>query len=66
MKGPGWRSRFDPGLRFSFFLIETLSITGLILLHEKFLQFDWLRAVSFQLNFKDLHVKITKPLPVVV
>ena len=32
MKGPGSRSRFDPGLRFSFFvfffLIETLSITG--------------------------------------
>ena len=28
MKGPGSRSRFDPGLRFFFFLIETLSITG--------------------------------------
>jgi len=27
-KGPGSRSRFYPGLRFSFFLIETLSITG--------------------------------------
>ena len=23
-KGPGSRARFDPGLRFSFFLIETL------------------------------------------
>ena len=23
----------------------------IILLHEKFLQFDWLRAVIFQLNF---------------
>ena len=33
-----------------------------ILLHEKFLQFDWLRAVVFQLNLKYLHVKITKPL----
>ena len=34
-----------------------------ILLHEKFLQFDWLRAVAFQLNWKYLHVimKITKP-----
>ena len=30
----------------------------LILLHEKFLQFDWLRAVVFQLNLKYLHVKI--------
>ena len=27
-KGPGSRFRFDPGLRFSFFLIETLPITG--------------------------------------
>ena len=26
-KGPGPRSRFDPGLRFTFFLIEKLSIT---------------------------------------
>ena len=32
-----------------------------ILLHEKFLQFDWLRAVVFQLNLKYLRVKITKP-----
>ena len=31
----------------------------LIVLHEKFLQFDWLRAVVFQLNLKYLHVKIT-------
>ena len=30
-----------------------------ILLHEKFLQFDWLRAVVFQLNLKYLHVKIS-------
>ena len=30
-----------------------------ILLHEKFLQFDWLRAVVFQLNLKYLDVKIT-------
>ena len=32
---------------------------------EKFLQFDWPRAVVFQLNLKYLHVKITKLLPVV-
>ena len=38
----------------------------IILLHEKFLQFDWLRAVVFQLNLKYLHVKITKLLRVVV
>ena len=33
---------------------------------EKFLQFDWLRAVVFQLNLKYLHVKITNLLRVVV
>ena len=36
-----------------------------ILLNEKFLQFDWLRAVVFQLNSKYLHVKISKPSRVV-
>ena len=38
----------------------------IILLHEKFLQIDWLRAVVFRLNLNYLHVKITKPLRVVV
>ena len=38
----------------------------IIPLHEKFLQFDWLRAVVFQLNLKYLHVKITNLLRVVV
>ena len=35
---------------------------------DKFLQFDWFKAVVFQLNLKYmyLHVKITKPLRVVV
>ena len=37
-----------------------------ILLHEKFLQFDWLRAVVFELNLKYLHVKIINLLRVVV
>ena len=37
-----------------------------ILLHEKLLQFDWLRAVVFQLNLNYLHVKIKDPLRVVV
>ena len=32
---------------------------GLILLHQKFLQFDWLRAAVFHLDLKYLHVKIT-------
>ena len=41
-------------------------IKVVILLHEKFLQFDWLRAVVFQLHLKYLHVKITNLLPVVV
>ena len=36
------------------------------LLHEKLLQFDWLRALVFQLNLKYLHVKITNLLRVVV
>ena len=43
-----------------------VKITCFILLHEKFLEFDWLRAVAFQLNLKYLHVKITNLLPVVV
>ena len=30
------------------------------------MQFDWLTAAVFQLNLKYLHVKITKPLRVVV
>ena len=41
-------------------------IVCIILLHEKFLQFDWLRAVVFQLNLKYLRVKITNLLQVVV
>ena len=41
------------------------TITSFIL-HEKFLQFDWLRAVVFQLNLKYLNVKITNLLLVVV
>ena len=45
---------------------EDQRIVDIILLHEKFLQFDWLRAVVFQLNLKHLHVKITDLLRVVV
>ena len=35
------------------------ALSILILLPEKFLQFDWLRPDVFQLNLKYLHVKIT-------
>ena len=38
----------------------------IILVHEKFLQFDWLREVLFQLNLKYLQVKNYNPLQVVV
>ena len=34
-------------------------VSNIILLHEKFLQFDWLRAVVFQLNLKYLHAIYT-------
>ena len=37
-----------------------------MLLHEKFLQFDWLKAVVFRFNLKYLHVKIKNLLRVVV
>ena len=37
-----------------------------ILLHENFLQFDWVRIVVFQLNLKYLHVKSTNLLHLVV
>ena len=45
----------------SRFLKFKLPFLYVILLHEKFLQFDWLRAVVFQLN-----VKITNLLGAVV
>ena len=36
-------------------LTDALNVfSALMLLHEKFLQFDWLRAVVFQLNLKYL------------
>ena len=38
---------------------KSAKIFVIILLPEKFLQFDWLRADVFQLNLKHLHVKIT-------
>ena len=38
---------------------KSVKIFVIILLPEKFLRFDWLRADVFQLNLKHLHVKIT-------
>ena len=37
-----------------------------MLLHKKFLQFDWLKAVVFRINLKNRHVKIRNLLRVVV
>ena len=54
------------GVSYLFPLNWKLEIKYIILLREKFLQYDWLRAVEFQLNLKYLHVKITKLLRVVV
>ena len=50
----------------TFYFLNRLVFFTIILLHEKFLQFDWLRAVVFQLNLKYLHVNITELLWVVV
>ena len=47
-------------------LIFSCFVSNVILPQEKFLQFDWPRAVVFQLNLKYLHVKITNLLWVVV
>ena len=49
-----------------FMCLKLLLLLLHFLLHEIFLQFDWLRAVVFQLNLKNLHVKITNLLWVVV
>ena len=49
--------------RTNFSIMCRLNFQGIfiiILLHEKLLQSDWLRAVVFQLNLKYLHVKINK------
>ena len=47
-------------------IIRVRKYRPLILLHKKLLQFDWLKAVVFQLNLKYLHEKITNLLRVVV
>ena len=40
--------------------IQDVLITSVIQQPEKFLQFAWLRAEVFQLNLKNVHVKIAK------
>ena len=69
---PGIRNprRGNQNPRLSWFPLHraiksTSLMTGFILLHKKCLQFDWLRAVIFQLNLKYPHVKITILLRVV-
>ena len=52
-------------IRWPLTLPVIVVLINIILLHEKFLQFYWLRAVVFQLNLKYLHVKITNLLRVV-
>ena len=47
-------------------LLGIRNYIAFILPDEKFLQFDWLRTVVFQLNLKYLRVKILKRLRVVV
>ena len=59
------RRKDDPFNSLSEFVCE-YDIRMFILQHEKFLQFDWLRAVVFQLNLKYLRVKITTLLWIVV
>ena len=60
--GARWRSQIAK----FYTQAKSGGLSGTILLHEKFMQFDWLRAVVFQLNLKYLHVKITNLLWVVV
>ena len=56
-KQPGFSSRSGYNPKF---------IITLILLQDKFLQFDWLRAVVLKLNLRYLHVKVTTLLWVVL
>ena len=67
-KRKGYRETVK-GLNPDLCIIMLYSVHGFIyfiLLHEKFLQFAWLRRVVFQLNLKYLHVKITNLFWVVV
>ena len=50
----------------AFLDVRLLYVMFFMLLHDKFLQFDWLGAVVFRLNLKYLHVKITNLLLVIV
>ena len=61
---PRYNHNYDKILKSDW--LSTALISAFTLPHEKFLQFDWLGAVVFQLNLKYLHVKITNLLRVVV
>ena len=50
----------------AFLDVRLLYVKFFMLLHDKFLQFDWLGAMVFRLNLKYLHVKITNLLLVIV
>ena len=52
--------------KLAFLDVRLLYVMFFMLLHDKFLQFNWLGAVVFRLNLKYLHVKITNLLLVIV
>ena len=80
LKKKGYANEINTWMKFFCWVLRAFCVTSpeiqcyvfkkginlVILLHEKFLQFDWLRAVVFQLNLKYLHVKITNLFPLVV
>ena len=66
MNVAAWCSSMVNTVNVSKLLSYLKVIIRFILLHEKLLQSDWLRAVVLQLNLKYLHVKITNLLRVVV
>ena len=61
-KIPDIKERIRGGIK----MVIWFQINSFIPLNEKLLQFDWLRAVVYQLNLKYLHVEITNLLRVVV
>ena len=52
MDGHTWR-RLEQIATMGFLKNWPNSFSNFILLHKKFLQFDWLRAVVFQLNLRN-------------
>ena len=54
-----WTQLWLPSHIFRRIDLSNVEVNFIILLPEKFLPFDWLRAEVFQLNLKYLNVKIT-------